>query len=45
MAQSHGADCGGEDGVVGDDRDAYLDAVLIGGQEPTSIVVVSYDDA
>jgi len=31
--------------VVDDDRDAYLDAVLIGGREPASIVVVDYDDA
>jgi len=30
---------------VDDDRDAYLDAVLIGGREPASIVVVDYDDA
>ena len=35
----------GEDGVVDDDRDAYLDAVLIGGREPASIVVADYDDA
>lgn len=28
-----------------DDRDAYLDAVLIGGREPASIVVVGYDAA
>ncbi|RYV49484.1 GrpB family protein [Pengzhenrongella frigida] len=34
-----------EDGVVDDDRDTYLDAVLIGGREPASIVVVDYDDA
>ncbi|MHB1063920.1 MAG: GrpB family protein [Georgenia sp.] len=28
-----------------DDRGAYLDAVLIGGREPASIVVVDYDNA
>ncbi|MGV8966272.1 MAG: GrpB family protein [Cellulomonas sp.] len=28
-----------------DDREAYLDAVLIGGRERASIVVVDYDDA
>ncbi|MHB1490483.1 MAG: GrpB family protein [Cellulomonas sp.] len=28
-----------------DDRNAYLDAVLIGGREPVNIVVVDYDDA
>lgn len=26
-----------------DDRDAYLDSVLIGGREPVEIVVVDYD--
>jgi len=30
---------------VTDERDAYLDSVLIGGREPASIVVVDYDDA
>lgn len=35
----------GEDEAVDDDRDAYLDAVLIGGREPASIVVADYDDA
>jgi GrpB-like predicted nucleotidyltransferase (UPF0157 family) len=30
---------------VDGDRDAYLDAVLIGGREPASIVVADYDDA
>ena len=28
-----------------DDRNAYLDAVLIGGREPANIVVSDYDDA
>jgi GrpB-like predicted nucleotidyltransferase (UPF0157 family) len=30
---------------VEQDRDAYLDAVLIGGREPAHIVVTDYDDA
>jgi GrpB-like predicted nucleotidyltransferase (UPF0157 family) len=30
---------------VDNDRNAYLDAVLIGGREPANIVVVDYDDA
>ena len=29
---------------MNDDRNNYLDAVLIGGREPASIVVVDYDD-
>lgn len=29
----------------GEDRDAYLDAVLIGGREEREIIVVDYDPA
>jgi len=29
---------------VDDDRDAYLDRVLIGGREPVAITIVDYDE-
>ncbi len=38
------ARAGWNDGDVGEDRDAYLNRVLIGGREPASVIVVDYDE-